>query len=337
NQGLAFDNFFVGERVKNSVLEHFTNSASSEAIAADGVVEQFVSDHFNLVIDLQYHMDYPGEDPMNLNNPVPPSARSFNYGVPSVPYAVLNGEAGPEYRYDFSDLSEQPNGDVLMTSSLDIPPFDVNLTTDFLANSLKGKVKVTCKEDDFDSNIQLYVVVIEQLVTAYTGAGQTTSFRNVVLDILPSASGKLLGNEWGAGISKVLDFSWDYASYVEDVDDLMVVAFIFDRDHDQILQAAMLEYSPGVGFEKRPAAKEILAIYPNPAHEYVYINFGAEVEQLGQLKVVDLAGRSVMTSDVLSGFSIQMLDISSLSQGIYLVQWLESGVLKGRGKLVHVR
>lgn len=337
NQGFAFDNFFIGERVRNSVLEHFTNSASSEAIEADGVVEQFVSDHSNLVIDLQYHMDYPGDDPMNLNNPVPPDVRSFNYGVPTVPYAVLNGGAGPEYRYDFSDLSEQPDGEVLMTSSLEIPPFNVNLTTDFLENSLKGNVKVTCKENDFDSNIQLYVVVIEQLVTAYTGAGQTTSFRNVVLDILPSASGKLLGNEWGAGISKYLNFSWDYASYLEDVDDLMVVAFIMDRDHDQILQSAMLEYDPGVGFEKRPAAVETLAIYPNPAHGYVYINFGAEVEQQGQLMVVDLVGRSVMNSDVLPGFSIQKLDISSLSQGIYLVQWIESGVLIGRGKLVHVR
>jgi len=337
NQGLAFDNFFVGERVKNSVIEHFTNSASSEAIAADGVVEQFVSDHSNLVIDLQYHMDYPGEDPMNLNNPVPSSVRSFNYGVPSVPYAVLDGGAGPEYRYDFSNISEQPDGDILMASSLEIPPFDVNLTTNFLSNRLEGNVKVTCKENDFDSNIQLYVVVIEQLVTAYTGAEQTTSFRNVVLDILPSASGKLLGNEWGTGISKSLDFSWDYASYLEDVDDLMVVAFIFDRDHDQILQSAMLEYSQGTGFEKRPADKETLAIYPNPAHGYVYINFGAEVEQQGQLKVVDLAGRAVITSDVLPGFTIQMVDISSLSQGIYLVQWIESGVLKGRGKLVHVR
>ena len=337
NQGFAFDNFRIGERVRNSVIEHFTNSASSEAIEADEIVEQFVSDYSNLVIDLQYHMDYPGEDPMNLNNPVPPSVRSFNYGVPSVPYAVLNGGAGPEYRYDFSNPSEQPDGEVLKSSSLDIPPFNLNLLADFLGNRLEGNIKVTCKEDDFDSNIQLYVVVIEQLVTAYTGADQTTSFRNVVLDILPSASGKLLGNVWGSGISKSLDFAWDYASYVEDVDDLILVAFIMDRDHDQILQSASLKYSPGTGFENSQVTEETLAIYPNPAREYVYINFGADVEQKGQLKIVDLTGRSVMTSEVLPGFSIQKLEISSLSQGIYLVQWIESGVLKGGGKLVHVR
>ena len=335
NQGFAFDNFYIGQGVKNSVLEHFTNSASSEAAVADGIVQQFVEDYPNHVIDLQYHMDYPGEDPMNLNNPVPPSVRAFNYGVPAVPYAVLNGGSSPEYRYDFSDLSEQPDGEDLKKSSLEISPFDLRLNADFLTNSLEGRVQVICKEEDFDSNIQLYVVVIESLVTAYTGVNQTTAFRNVVLDILPSATGKLLGNEWGAGVSKILDFSWNYASYLENEEDLILVAFVMDRDHDQILQSAVMEYDPGTGFLNRPAAQKALAIYPNPAHDYVYINFGVEVELQGTLRVLDLAGRSVLTSKVLPGYSIQKLDISSLSPGVYMVQWMDSGVSRGQGKLVH--
>jgi len=336
NHGFAFDNFAVGERVKNSILEHFTNSTSLDAIQADSIVKKFVSDHSSLVTDIQYHMDYPGVDSMNLNNPVPPSVRSFNYGVPNVPYAVLNGGSGSEYRYDFSGPSEQPDEEVLTASSLEIPPFDVNLDVVFLSNSLDGKVRVKCNKDVFSSNIQLYVVVIEKLVTAYTGAGQTTSFRNVVLDMLPSASGKLLGDAWGSGIYKDLDFNWSYASYVEDVEDLEVIAFILDRDHDQVLQSAVVDYTPEVGFENIPADEVKLALYPNPAGEFVYVNFGAEVEQHGQLMIVDLAGRGIISSPVLPGYSIQKLDISNLSQGIYLVRWIESGVLKGHGKLVHV-
>ncbi|MEA3462529.1 MAG: T9SS type A sorting domain-containing protein, partial [Bacteroidota bacterium] len=334
NQGFAFDNFYVGERVKFSVLEHFTNSASIDAVEADEVVEQFVSDYSEQVIDLQYHMDYPGEDPMNLNNPVPPYQRAFTLGVPAVPYALLNGGPGPEYRYDFSDESEEPDGEVLLTESLEIPPFDVNLSTNFLSNRLEGKVRVTCKKNGFDSNIQLYVVVLEQLVTAYTGVNQTTEFRNVVLAILPSDNGTLLGNTWGAGVSKDLDFSWNYASYLEDEEELIVVAFIMDRDHDQILQSAFVEYSPGTGVEDRAAADTVLAIYPNPAREYVYINFGTEVEQSGQLNIVDLTGRTILTSEILPGYSIYKLDISDLSQGTYLVQWMDSGMIRGRAKLV---
>jgi len=338
NDGFAFDNFYLGERVTNSVLEYFTNSASSEAAVADGIVEDFISDYSTMVIDLQYHMDYPGEDPMNLNNPLPPSTRGFSYGLPPgpVPYAVLNGGSKPEYRYDFSSPSEQPNGEDLKTSSLDISPFDVSLSANFLTSGLEGQVRVSCKEDDFDSNIQLYVVVIEKLVTAYTGANQSTTFRNVVLDILPSASGKLLGNEWGAGVSKILDFSWDYASYLENEEDLMLVAFVLDRDHGKILQSAVQEYNPGTGNGNRPAAEKELVIYPNPAYAYAYINLGVTVEQAGTLRLVDLTGRTVLTSEVLPGYSIYKLDISSLSQGVYMVQWMDSGVLKGHGKLVHV-
>ncbi len=334
NQGFAFDNFYVGERVRFSILEYFTNSSSSEAVAADEVVEQFVNDNSSLVVDLQYHMEYPGEDPMNLNNPVPPSVRAFNYGVPAVPYAVLNGASGPEYRYDFSDESEEPNEDVLLNASLDIPPFNVDLSTNFLTNKLEGKVRVTCRQGGFSSNIQLYVVVLEKLVTAYTGADQTTAFRNVVLDMLPTASGELLGNDWGAGVSKTLDFSWDYASYLEDKEDLIVVAFIMDRDHVEILQSALVEYSPGTGEENIPATENLLAIYPNPAREYVFINFGSEVKQAGELRIVDLAGRSVLNSEVLPGQTILKLDVSGLSQGAFLVHWMESGTLKGRGKLI---
>ncbi len=337
NQGFAFDNFFIGERARNSVLEHFTNSASETAAAADGVVEQFVSDHSGIVIDLQYHMDYPGEDPMNLNNPLPPSVRAFNYGVPGVPYAVLNGGSGPEFRYDFSHASEEPDEEVLLEASLEVPPFDLLLNVDFSKHSFAGSAKVTCIEDTYPSNIQLYVVVIEEEVTAYTGASQTTSYRNVVLEILPTPAGKLMGSDWGAGDSESMSFSWDYAAYVEDVDDLAVVAFIFDRDLEKILQASVMRADPGTGIGDRTGSRELLELYPNPAHDYVYINLGKPVENRGQITIVDLSGRVVMDSDIEPGYSIRQLDISNLSQGVYLVNWVESGVSMGHGKLVRTR
>jgi hypothetical protein len=337
NQGFAFDNFFLGEQNRISILEHFTNSTSSEAIQADGIVQEFIEQNSGLVTDLQYHMDYPGVDPMNLNNPVPASVRSFNYGVPSVPYAVLNGASAPEFRYDFSSADEQPTGEVLKASSLDISPFDLSLTASFMEDRLSGRVDVICKSNGFSSNVQLYVVVIESLVTSYSGAGQTTSFRNVVLDILPSASGKLLGNEWGIDVSKSQVFSWEYPNFVEDVEDLVLVAYVTDRDNDLILQTVQLAYSPATGLDNRLLEEEGLSLFPNPAREFVYINFGRELEREGQLQLVDLAGRVVKTSILLPGYTIHKLELADLSQGVYMVRWLESGVLKRRGKLVHVR
>jgi hypothetical protein len=77
-----------------------------------------------------------------------------------------------------------------------------------------------------------------------------------------------------------------------------------------------------------------LAIYPNPAHAYVYVNYGTEVSEAGSLRIVDLAGRTVQNAEVFAGYTIQKLDVSNLSPGVYLVQWEESGLIKGQGKLV---
>lgn len=334
NQGFAFDNFFIGDRQRISVLEHFTNSGSSEALDADLFVEQYVKDHPGLLIDLQYHTDYPGEDSMNLNNPVPPAIRHFNYGVPDVPYAVFNGGNEESHRFDFSDSSEEPGEEIILAASLERPAFDIALHSSFHADRLEGWVKVTCTEEAYASNIQLYVVVVEREVTAYKGAGESTAFRQVVLDILPDPTGKLLGNNWSSGDDRSTSFSWDYAPYVEDVDDLQVVAFVFDRDQKEILQAASMDYELSNGLRDTETRDNSLHLYPNPARDYVYLNFGQETSQPGEIILVDTRGRIVYRTDVTHGYRIQQLDVSRFTPGLYMLLWTESGELRGKARLI---
>jgi len=337
NQGFAFDDFYIGQRARYSVLEHFTNSASEAAAAADKVVADYVQGHSDIVIDLQYHMDYPGEDPMNQNNPEVPSARAFSFGVPDIPYAVLNGQSGPEYRYNFSDVSEEPDEEVLLEASLEIPPFDLNLEIDFRSSSLSGVATATCAQSEYASNIQLYIAVIEEELTSYTGAGSTSLYRNVVLDMLPNAAGKLLGNDWSSGESASQDFSWTYADYVEDKDELAVVAFLFDRDEKKVLQVAIVRAGPGTGIFNNRSSLKSLQLYPNPARDRVFLNFGEAVSENGQIHILDLSGKVVLATDMSAGYTLMELDLSPLSEGIYLINWVESGVTRGRSKLVVTR
>ncbi|MCK5136027.1 MAG: T9SS type A sorting domain-containing protein [Bacteroidales bacterium] len=337
NQGFAFDNVFIGERIRRSVLEHFTNSADAASREADGVVDTFAMDQSGKVIDLQYHMDYPGYDPMNANNPYPASTRSFQNGVPGVPYAVLNGGTQPDHRYDFSDPSNEPDEETLKKASLEIPLFEVVLTVDWRESSLETTARVTCMVDTFASYLDLYVAVIESSVTAYTGLNQDTMFRNVVLDMLPTPAGKLLGNEWYNGKTDSRTYTWDYAAYVEDIEDLAVVAFVKVRDNGPILQVASNYLTPQVGIPDRRKEPGSLVIYPNPAVDHLYVNFGSQNENEGQLMIMDLSGKVVLTMDVQPGYSIHQLDVSNLSQGMYMIYWFESGVLRGRNKLVRTR
>ncbi len=338
NQGFAFDNILIKEAIlKRSVLEYFTNAAGASIYPADSLVESFAKKHSGIVYDLHYHMDYPDQDPMNAYNPYPPSTRAFNYGVPDVPYAVLNGGVTPEYRFDLSASPEELNDEVLLASSLETPLFELSLSVDYQENRLEGNATVVCLADNFSSYLQLYIVVIEQEVTSYPLLTPDSSFRNVVLDMLPSPAGKLLGNLWGSGTMVEQDFSWDYVDYLEDIEDLCVVAFVQDRDNGWILQANALPKTPLVGIPGKDDVSGSFILYPNPARDRLTINFEDATEPGGQLIVVDLSGLEVMNADIQQGTTMQHLDISRLPAGMFMVIWKEFGIVKGQAKLIRYR
>ncbi|MEN8202069.1 MAG: hypothetical protein ABFS28_05685 [Bacteroidota bacterium] len=338
NQGFAFDNFFIGEaNQRRSVLEYFTNSSGGFMPDADAMVNSLSSKYGELVYDLHYHMNIPEYDPMNANNPLPPSTRAFNYGVPVVPYAVLNGGTSPEYRYDFTPPSGEISEDVLIGSSLEAPLFEVFLSVEYMDNHLEGTATVVCVDDRFDSYLQLYLVVIEKEVTSYHWLRQDSTFRNVVLDMLPSPAGKLIGNNWRSGKVSALEFSWDYVEYIEDIKDLSVVAFVQDRESGSILQATDMPNTLGVHAPGKKHVYESLVLYPNPAESFTSIKFGDRTGHPGQLILVDISGQEVMRIPVQQGTVVQKLDLINLPQGLFMVFWKEAGIVKGQAKLIHHR
>lgn len=335
NQGFAFDNFFIKKAIlRRSVLEYFTNAAGAAIYPADSLVEDWSLEHTGYVYDLHYHMDYPEQDPMHEYNPHPPSTRAFNYGVPGVPYAVLNGGVTPEYRFDLSPPSEGIDDEVLIGSSMETPLFELSLAVDYLENRLEGTATVVCLTDDFDSYLQLYIVIIEQAVTSYPVLTPDSSFRNVVLAIWPDAAGTLLGNQWSSGTMVETDFTWDYVTYLEDVDDLSVVAFVQDRDNKLILQADALPKTPFVGIPWKNRDMGSMVLYPNPARDYLTVHFGERSVLRGELVVIDIAGQEVLYSDIRHGSTTQVIDISAIPEGIYMVIWKETGIIRGQAKLV---
>jgi len=337
NQGFAFDNIAIRERSKRAVLEHFTNSSDATSKSADDVIDAYAKTYSKDVIDLQYHMSYPGTDPMNANNPNPPSNREFFYGIPQVPYAILDGGVESLYRYDFSDLKTTPDGGQINTLTLEFPSFDIDLDVDWLEGSMDVTTTVTCLADQYMDNIQLYLVVFESLVTAYTGNNGDEEFRNVVLDMLPSPAGSLLGNNWYKGKVDERTNSWFYAPYVEDVEDLGVVAFVQDRNTGRILQAAVNYKNPLVGIGRMPKEIGPLHVYPNPARNRFFVNLGMRTEDDGMIRLTDMSGRVVLSEFVPSGYQIYQVDIHHLNHGVYILHWIESGKPRGVGKIVKAR
>ncbi|MEN8228770.1 MAG: T9SS type A sorting domain-containing protein [Bacteroidota bacterium] len=337
NQGFAFDNTVIAERSKLTVLEHFTDCSEDSSRLADDIIDAIWNIHSKDVIDLQYHMSYHGIDPMNKNNPDPASTRSFNYGVPQIPYTVLDGGINSSYRYDFSDLKRTPVENHLKLLTLETPAFDIDLSVDWMNSGLEANTTVTCMTDRFDENIQLYLVVFETSVTAYTGRNGDTHFRNVVLDMLPTPAGKLLGDKWYEGKSDLRTNFWTYKPYVENIGDLAVAAFVQDRSNGQILQAAVDHKKKIVGVPDPVSETGSLNIYPNPVQSTLYVNLGARRDYCGRIELVDISGKVVLSEHLPSGYQIFQLDIAHLNRGIYILRWVESGQVRGVSKVVKSR
>jgi len=337
NQGVAIDNVYIAERNKKSVLEHFTNSGDLASQFADDYVDAYYLENSHSVLDVQYHADYPGYDPMNQNNPESASTRSGTLGIGPIPYAVLDGRKSPEYRYNFKTTGQSPGNEELEELSLEIPKFGIAMDINWQSNRLGVEATVTCNTDSYTNNLQLYLVVIESDVTAYRGDNGDTHFRNVVLDMLPSPAGKLIGNNWVLGQTRSQYYTWDYKPYIEDVEDLGIIAFVQDRETDQILQAASGHLNSQTGIVKNGSDAFALSLYPNPASKLVNVNLGEQAMKEGRLEISDLSGRVVMEAEVTPGYSVYQLQLATLPQGIYMIGWFEGGELKGRNKLVRTR
>ena len=154
--------------------------------------------------------------------------------------------------------------------------------------------------------------------------------------MLPTPTGKLLGNNWRLGYDEIRENDWTYLPFVENTDDLGVVAFVQDRHTNEILQADVSYKTWQVGTERNPASVESLYIYPNPAKDVVNVNLGNPSELDGRLEIIDMNGRVVHNENVPRGYQIYQLEVGKLNRGFYMIQWYEGGLLKGRNKLITV-
>ena len=134
-EGFAFDDFWIGERNRMVLIEHFTNASDEESQAADAKLNALVAADSLNTFDLQYHTYFPGEDPFYDQEPYAPRARLLYYGVTDVPYGILNGGYKTGYWFDYTgDNGNDAN--LIHLESLNDAAFDLKfLSSSFEENS----------------------------------------------------------------------------------------------------------------------------------------------------------------------------------------------------------
>ena len=94
--GFAFDNVFVGNKKRNVLVEHFTNSSLAPTTSGDNYLDNRLADQFALrsvsdFSDLRYHISFPSPDDLNIENPTDPGARASYYNVSQAPSTIMDG------------------------------------------------------------------------------------------------------------------------------------------------------------------------------------------------------------------------------------------------------
>ncbi|MEX0988026.1 MAG: T9SS type A sorting domain-containing protein [Bacteroidales bacterium] len=333
-QGFAVDNIYIGERTKRGIVEHFTNAYDQASFDADQKINNFVTANNLDVTSVQYHMHYPGDisDPMNENNPAPASARSFYYGVNQVPYALLDGGINAEYKYNF--VPAGPTITQLKRLTLEKPLFQLDLKFQLHSNHLSTTITTAALADIEHSDIVLNTAVVEKSVFA-SGVNGDTEYRNVVLDMLPSSGGHMFSRSWTTGDTQEEQFTWTY-KHVGDYDELMLVAFLQDRETDKILQVVTGEESVYPMNIVHNKASE-LRLYPNPARSVLFIENANAAESAGSVVISDMTGRIVTLKEIAAGEQKIEINTMELSEGTYIVNWKVNGIVLGRSSFIKLR
>jgi hypothetical protein len=348
-EGLAFDDIWIGERSRRVLLEHFTNTSSRKGSEATALVNSTILGREKDVISIQYHTNFPADDPFYNDNPGDASTRIFSYGLSRVPYSLIDGGFNQNLYATTSDFkTKQLDGNDLLRRILLNSPFSITVTPKITGGVLTVNTVLTANEGFTSDNLILYLVVTEKERNDKTGALGEKIFRNIFRKFLPDAGGTELQRIWTKNESFIVpEQSWIIAN-VKNFSDIEVVGFIQNSQTKEVYQVESEILTTGktgidsskhnenaIGDERNlPAASISFGIYPNPADEWLRIGFSDKLISGAEVRIFDFQGAVKKAYRVESGESELFIEDLGLKAGIYLVRISSGGVDLGFRKLI---
>jgi len=331
--GFAFDNVYVGEKKRFVLVEHFTNFASNPGTAftdAAGYLDRLYAEQINFrqgnsdFTDIRYHMDVPGTDLLNKENPADPSARALFMNVSQPPTSIMDGIVNNK----FTGLTTQLNRVELDRRALKDPLFRLQLEEIPNPDDNRISVRVTVKADSVVNTFPMLV----QVALLEDGIG---SGRSAMRRFLLGPGGQIINGAWIRDQERII--VRDTAAIdvpIKQPNQLRLVAFIQNRNTREILQVASIPAQPkqgrlvvGLPEQQLIAALQNVSVYPNPAKGNVYIAIPEELTSTdGNWRLLDQRGVTVRNgtfTDASNG--VIQVDVRDLPESIYLLALMGPG------------
>ena len=255
--------------------------------------------NFNLI---SYHWDFPTNSSFPNGDPyytLEADARFIYYGINAITSLRINGAT-----YSIG------NNQAAITSYVNneaTKPSYFGLTAN--RNLSGGNALVNYNITPYlTGSFVLHAAVIEKVTTGNVGSNGETSFKHVMMKMVPDASGTTINTTAGTPISGQITASLAN-TFIEENSDLEVILFIQNAATKEIMQS--FRATDALSLEDNALAK--VKLYPNPASNNIrFTNI-----QEATIMITDVTGKVVLQTEGVDENSI--INVSNLNSGIYLV------------------
>lgn len=214
------------------LLEHFTQASCGPCATYNPAIEDLLSNNTNDLVCINYHVSWPGYDPMYFHNTSDVDNRVSYYNVSGVPNSVLDGSYynGHPAGWGQSDIDTRLNASSKLSINLTpkfSPAFDsVIVTMDIVA------------ESSISSAVRAHIVIVEKNVSFSTppGTNGEKDFSYVMKKMLPNAGGTEI-ESMVEGESYQIVGRWKIDNLYQ-MNQIAVVAFVQNHDTKEMYQAA---------------------------------------------------------------------------------------------------
>ena len=295
-----------GSTARTPLYEKFSSSTCPPCATFNGTYfAPFLNSGTNAdeIAFVSYQVNWPGTgDPYYTAET---GTRVSYYGVTGAPTLYVDSKDGTNFNT------------ALLQSDLDLALnnpayFTLSATKNLVGNDIEVVVNST---PFLSGTYKLHVVVVEKLTSLNATSNGETEFHNVMMKMLPDASGTTITYTHDVPETTTLNASL-LGTFIEDINDLDVIVFIQNQATKQVMQARVATQALA---NNNVASTSKIKVYPNPSNGIVKISTETPVDVI----VTDITGKVVFTMNQVTNES--QMNLSSLQKGIYLAKIISEG------------
>ncbi|MGM0582079.1 MAG: PKD-like domain-containing protein [Bacteroidota bacterium] len=312
--GMAVDNFYVGERQKLVLLENFTNLNSNDYSAKRGQVQNLIDSEIGKdILSLNFHISSPTPDSINSRNSIELDSRATTYSIEKSSQLIIDGD---QFDSDVINSDGSLTDDfktVITRQSLLEPNKLIELRIDETADEHTIRFDAIRNANEAKSeDLVVYFFIIEKTID------NSDQLKNIVRKILPNINGlDLISLEEGFNMS----YEWEVNSIYTN-HNLAIATVIQNQTSNEILEVNLTDinnakYPKNILSVKENSTPLNMDIFPNPSRGKINISFSKRLDDNVELMVFDTKGAMVKQMTIKAGSKTEEIDLNTFSSGVY--------------------